>query len=368
MNISAVQLYVIKMPLKIPFQTHLGTVIERESIIIEVTDFDGISGFGECVAFSTPWYTEETVKTSLHLLTDILIPLLQKNPISHPNEAANVFKSVKRNHMAKAGLEMALWDLYSKKQAKSLASVIGGVRGEIPSGVVVATDSTVVALNQIEKFLSEGYQRFKVKINPKQDYAFLAEIRSHFPDLPLMADANSAYSLKDLEHLKELDDFNLLMIEQPLAADDIIEHAKLQKSLRTPICLDESIVTFEDTKQAIELGSCRVINIKAGRVGGMGEAKKIHDYCLEKGVPVWCGGMIEFGISRAHNIALASLQGFSIPGDISASNRFWEEDIISPEITVNGGYVKVPTEPGIGFSINQKRLKEVQQSKTVIKF
>lgn len=185
--------------------------------------------------------------------------------------------------MAKAGLEMALWDLYSKKHAKSLASVIGGTRETIASGVVVATDSTVIALNQIEKFLSEGYQRFKVKINPKQDYAFLEEIRRHFPDLPLMADANSAYTLKDLERLKKLDDFNLLMIEQPLAADDIIEHSKLQKSIRTPICLDESIVTFEDAKQAIELGSCRVINIKSGRVGGLYEAKKFMTIVLKRG-------------------------------------------------------------------------------------
>jgi o-succinylbenzoate synthase len=368
MNISTVQLYVIKMPLKIPFQTHLETVIDREGIIVQVTDVDGISGYGEGVAFTTPWYTEETVKTSMHVLTDILIPLLQKNPISHPEETTNIFKSVKRNFMAKAGLEMALWDLYAKKQSKSLASVIGGTRQKISSGVVVAADSTVVALKQIEKFLSEGYQRYKVKINPKQDYDFLAEIKSHFPDLPLMADANSAYSLKDLDHLKRLDDFNLLMIEQPLAADDIIEHAMLQKNMKTPICLDESIVTFEDAKQAIELGSCRVINIKAGRVGGIGEAKKIHDFCLEKEVPVWCGGMIEFGISRAHNISLASLPGFTIPGDISASTRFWEEDIIYPEITVNGGNVNVPTEPGIGFTINEKRLKQVQQTKVVINF
>ncbi len=230
--------------------------------------------------------------------------------------------------MAKAALEMALWDLYAKSQSVPLSKLLGGTQDRIPSGVVVATDSTIKALKQIEKYLAEGYQRIKVKINPAQDYSLLSEIRRVYPDLPIMADANSAYTLKDTARLKALDEFHLMMIEQPLAHDDIIEHAILQKEINTPICLDESIVTFEDARKAVEFGSCKVINIKAGRVGGLYEAKRIHDYCFEKGVPVWCGGMIEFGISRAHNIALASLPGFSIPGDISASERFWEEDII----------------------------------------
>ena len=347
------------MPLKSPFHTHLGTVTEREGIIVEVTDSNGVSGFGEGVAFSTPWYTEETVKTSLHMLSDILIPMLMKTTINHPEDAALLFHSLKRNHMAKAGLEMALWDLYAKRNSKSLAAVIGGSRKKISSGVVVAADSLATCLNQIEKYLEEGYQRYKIKINPKQDYSFLSEIRRHYPELPIMADANSSYTLEDLDCLKALDDFNLLMIEQPLGSEDIIEHSILQKEIKTPICLDESIVNFEDAKNAIELGSCQIINIKAGRVGGLYEAKKIHDYCLAKGIDVWCGGMIEFGISRAHNIALASLPGFTIPGDISASTRFWEEDIITPEVTVENGYVTVPDSPGIGFGINEKRLKEV---------
>ena len=346
------------MPLKSPFHTHLGTVMEREGIIIEVTDSNGVSGFGEGVAFSTPWYTEETVKTSLHMLSDILIPMLMKTPIKHPEDAAPLFHSLKRNHMAKAGLEMALWDLYAKKNSKSLSAVIGGTRRKIASGVVVAADSMVSCLNQIEKYVEEGYQRYKIKINPRQDYSFLAEIRRHYPELPIMADANSSYTLKDLDRLKALDDFNLLMIEQPLGSDDIIQHSLLQKEINTPICLDESIINFEDAKNAIELGSCKIINIKAGRVGGLFEAKRMHDYCLAKGIDVWCGGMIEFGISRAHNIALASLPGFTIPGDISASNRFWDEDIITPEVIVENGFVTVPDSPGIGFGINEKRLKE----------
>jgi o-succinylbenzoate synthase len=358
MNISAVLLHVIKMPLKIPFQTHLGSVKDREGIIVEVMDSNGLSGFGEGVAFSTPWYTEETVKTSLHILSDVLIPLLQKKEINHPEKVSSLFSSIRRNNMAKAGLEMAMWDLFAKQHNQSLSSILGGTREKIASGVVIAADSIDIALKQIELFLEEGYQRFKVKISPKQDYSFLTEIRKSYPNLPLMADANSAYTLADRDRLKALDEFNLLMIEQPLDVDDMIDHAILQREIKTPICLDESINTFEDARKAIEHGSCKIINIKAGRVGGLNEAKKIHDYCYEKGIPVWCGGMIEFGVSRAHNIALASLAGFTIPGDISGSNRFWEEDIITPEVIVERGFVTVPASPGIGYTINEKRLKE----------
>ncbi len=356
------------MALKSPFLTHLGNVKDREGIIVKVTNADGVSGFGEGVAFSTPWYTEETVTTCLHMLTDILIPLLQKNPIKHPDETFSLFKSIRRNNMAKAALETALWDLYAKDHAASLSTMLEGTRSVIASGVVVATDSTAKAIQQIEQYIEDGYQRIKVKINPKQDVDFLSEIRRFFPDLPIMADANSAYSLHDLERLKALDEFNLMMIEQPLAPNDIIEHAVLQKQISTPICLDESIVSFEDAKLAVELGSCKVINIKVGRVGGLNEAKRIHDYCYEKGIPVWCGGMIEFGISRAHNIALASLPGFTIPGDISASSRFWDEDIISPEVIVKNGVIDVPVTPGIGFSINEKRLQETQLCKKSFAF
>ncbi|MCM3571231.1 o-succinylbenzoate synthase [Neobacillus mesonae] len=368
MNIAAIELFVIEMPLKSPFISHLGTVQNREGIIIKIIDKDGTSGYGEGVAFSTPWYTEETVKTSLHIMMDILIPLLQQNPIDHPEQAAQLFQFVRRNHMAKAGLETALWDLYAKKKGQPLSKIIGGTRKKIASGVVVAVDSLAKALKQIESYLEEGYQRIKVKINPQQDYDFLSEIRKRYPNLPIMADANSAYTLNDIEKLKALDELDLMMIEQPLGVDDIIEHAKLQKEIQTPICLDESIVTFEDARKAVELGSCKVINIKAGRVGGLVESKRIHDYCYEHGVPVWCGGMIEFGISRAQNIALASLPGFTIPGDISASSRFWDEDIIMPAVNVENGYVSVPEAPGIGYSINEKRLKETTTFKKIIKF
>lgn len=363
MKITSVQIYVIQMPLKTPFITHLDTVTDRQGIIVEVTDADGNKGYGEGVAFSSPWYTEETVETCLHMLSDFLIPLLQKQTIKQPEEASHLFQSIRRNHMAKASLETALWDLFAKQQSKSLAKLLGGTREKVTSGVVVAADSVTRALKDIEKYVEDGYQRIKVKINPHQDYSFLSEIRRNYPNLPIMADANSAYSLKDLDRLKALDELNLLMIEQPLAHDDIVEHAILQKELKTPICLDESIVTFADARKAIELGSCKIINIKVGRVGGLYEAKRIHDYCHERGIEVWCGGMIEFGISRAHNIALASLPGFTIPGDISASNRFWEEDIIIPEVIVENGFINVPGEPGIGYKINEKRLQETLLAK-----
>ncbi|MFZ7944994.1 MULTISPECIES: o-succinylbenzoate synthase [Bacillaceae] len=368
MKIAKIELFVIQMPLKAPFLTHLGAVNDREGIIVKITNTDGLSGYGEGVAFSTPWYTEETVITSLHMLTDILIPLLQKSPINSPEDASQLFSSIRRNNMAKAALETALWDLDAKSQTASLSKTLGGTRTMIASGVVVATDSTKNALQQIEQFLEDGYQRIKVKINPQQDYHFLADIRHHYPNLPIMADANSAYSLKTIDRLKALDDFNLMMIEQPLAHDDIIEHALLQKEIRTPVCLDESIVTFDDARKAIEYGSCKIINIKVGRVGGLYEAKRIHDYCFERGISVWCGGMIEFGISRAHNIALASLPGFTIPGDISASRRFWEEDIIFPEVTVKNGFITVPSNPGIGYEINKKRLEEVTLTKKTFPF
>nr|WP_251027872.1 o-succinylbenzoate synthase [Bacillus sp. ISL-41] len=347
------------MPLKHPFTTHLGFVTEREAIIVEVEDRHGFIGYGEGVAFSSPWYTEETVQTSYHMLKDFLIPLLKEKGISHPDQAINLFSFVRRNHMAKAALETALWDLHAKKEGVPLSTLMGGTMEAIPAGVVVANPNLPEALKQIEVYLEQGFKRVKVKISPESDYQYISGIRKEYPDLPLMADANSAYSLEDVDRLKALDAFGLLMIEQPLGFDDIVDHAKLQGQIETPICLDESIVTFDDARKAVELGSCGIINIKIGRVGGLGEAKRIHDYCAAKGIPVWAGGMIEFGISRAHNIALASLPGFTIPGDISGSDRYWEQDIIEPEIKVENGMIKLPESPGIGFELNRKRLKEV---------
>jgi o-succinylbenzoate synthase len=368
MKIKSVKLSVVKMPLKQAFTTHLGSVTEREAIIVEAEDQNGILGLGEGVAFSSPWYTEETVHTSWHVLKDFLLPLLKEKGISHPDEAFGLFHSIRRNHMAKAAIETALWDLQAKQQGIPLARLIGGTMESIPSGVVVGNPGLTEAIKQIEGYLDLGYERVKVKISPENDIHYIREIRRRFPDLALMADANSAYSLGDADRLKELDEYGLLMIEQPLDFDDIVDHAKLQSQISTPICLDESIVTFDDARKAVELGSCKVINIKIGRVGGIGEAKRIHDFCVSKGIPVWAGGMIEFGISRAHNIALASKPGFTIPGDISGSDRYWEEDIIQPEIKVLNGSIKVPDRPGIGYDLNRKRLSEVTIFEEIIHF
>ncbi|GIN88196.1 o-succinylbenzoate synthase [Heyndrickxia sporothermodurans] len=359
MKIKEIKLFMIKMPLKMPFSTSLGTVIEREAIIIEVINQDGVKGYGEVVAFSTPWYTEETIQTSYHMLKDFLIPLVFKTPIEQPNEIEKRFRSIRGNHMAKAGLETAIWDLFSKVNQSPLWRYINGTRSEVPAGVVVGSNCIKDALSQIETYLYEGYKRVKVKIKPGSDFQLLKEIRRQFPFLPLMADANSAYTLNDIALLKALDEFNLLMIEQPLAVDDIVEHSRLQQEIKTPVCLDESIVTYHDAESAIKLQSCRVINIKIGRVGGLNNAIAIHDLCQRNGIQVWCGGMIEYGISRAFNIALSTLKGFSIPGDLSASSRFWEEDIILPFVEINNGKIDAPLSPGIGFELNQKRMDQV---------
>lgn len=359
MKITEAWIYVIKMPLKSPFSTSLSKVTEREGIIIKVRDEEGTIGLGEAVAFSTPWYTEETVKTVFHMLKDILLPLILHQPINDPREVSKRFDMIRGNQMAKAGIETAIWDLYAKQQKKPLWDLIGGVREHVPAGVVVGSQDPIEAIENISMYLQEGYKRVKVKIKPENDYYLLKEIRKHYPELDLMADANSAYSLKDVEILKSLDEFNLLMIEQPLGIDDIVEHSILQKEIKTPICLDESIVSLQDAKSAIYLKSCGVINIKIGRVGGLWNAIQMHDLCVENNIKVWCGGMIEFGISKAHNIALATKSGFTIPGDISSSSRYWEEDIITPEIKVHNGGIKAPSDYGIGYELNQRRLKEV---------
>ncbi|MGM0847314.1 MAG: o-succinylbenzoate synthase [Bacillota bacterium] len=359
MKIDKVILHVIEMKLKKPFSTHLGTVDDREGIIVEVLDENGIRGYGECVAFSTPWYTEETVGTSLHILKSVLIPLLLQSSIGHPGETYPLFSTVRRNNMAKAALECAVWDLYAKQQNKPLWQVLGGTREVIAAGAVAGAPSVSQTLEQVHEFVRDGYERIKVKISPSVDYELIKEIRQEFPKLMLMADANSAYTLDDIERLKKLDEFGLEMIEQPLAIDDIYEHSLLQKKLKTNICLDESISSFHDAKSAISLESCGYINIKLGRVGGYTPAVSIHDLCGRKGVGVWCGGMIEFGISRAHNIALSTLDGFDFPGDLSSSSRYWEQDIIEPEIQVINGKIHVSHKAGIGVELNRKRMKEV---------
>lgn len=359
MKLSSITLRLMKAPLKRPFKTHLETVREREVIIVEARDQDGVIGYGEAVPFSSPWYTEETVKTCFHMLEDFLIPKTLSFDLKHPNELAGLWSGIRRNAMAKSALEQAIWDLYAKQEGIYLGKLFGGERTEVDAGVVIASDHLEEALRQIEECLAVGYRRYKIKINPSNDLEYLTQIRRVYPDIPLMVDANSAYTLEDTSHLQKLDDFKLMMIEQPLGHDDIVEHSMLQKQLQTPICLDESINSFHDAKSALMLESCGVITIKMAKVGGWSEAVKIHNLCLEHEVPVWCGGMIEFGISRAHNLALATLKGFTIPGDISSSSRYWESDIIHPEINVKNGIIQVPDEAGIGFAIDERRLTEL---------
>jgi o-succinylbenzoate synthase len=365
MEMMKVTLHVVEMPLKVPFQTSYGIYEKRTCILVEVEEKDGMIGWGECVAFSEPWYTEETVQTSYHMLKDFFIPHMFQQQCSNPRDLNRVLTSYKRNNMAKASLENALWDLQAKKQTKSLTSVFGGRRDEIEVGVVVGLGEIHEMIQRIHAYVEEGYTRVKVKISPERDYVLLKEIRREFPTLPLMVDANSAYTIRDIDQLKRLDEFALLMIEQPFGDNDFLNHRLLQQAIQTPICLDESIHSLEDAKIAAVLKSCRVINIKSGRVGGFEEAIKIHNYCLEENIPVWCGGMIETGIGRAGNIALSTLPNFTIPGDVSASSRHWEEDIIYPEITLQNGKLKVSSESGIGYEINRKRLETVTIHKEV---
>ena len=338
MKIMEVNVRKLKMVLKHPFTTSFGTFQEKEFLVVEVKDEKGNSGWGESVAFHSPWYSEETVETNLHIIRDFLVPIVLENDIGHPEEVNGLFAHLRKNNMAKSAVEGAVWDLYAKREQVTLARALGGQLEKIEVGISIGINENMQELIEtVRGFVEEGYKRIKVKIKPGFDVDVMRELRKQFPDVPMMADANSAYRLDDTELLKELDEFGLTMIEQPLASDDIIDHAKLQSQLKTPICLDESIHSLEDTRKAIELGSTKIINIKIGRVGGLTEAKKIHDYCLEKNIPVWCGGMLESGIGRAHNVALTTLPNFVLPGDTAGSSRYWEQDIILPEVTVEDG-------------------------------
>ncbi|PLT33390.1 o-succinylbenzoate synthase [Bacillus sp. V5-8f] len=367
MKIKQVVLRQLKMELLYPFVTSFGTEYDRDFILVEAISDDGISGWAECVAMVDPFYNEETVKTCWHILEDHLIPIILQNEIEHPDEVSEkLFSHIRGNYMAKSALEGAIWDLYAKKQNTSLASLLGGTKKKIDVGVSIGIkDSMDSTIEVIASRLAEGYKRFKLKIKPGWDIELIDKVRKAYPDIPLMADANSAYTLRDIDRLKALDDYNLMMIEQPLAYHDIIDHAELQSRLRTPICLDESIHSFEDARKAIKLGSCKIINIKIGRVGGLTEASKIHDLSQEHGIPLWCGGMLESGIGRAHNIAITSLPNFTLPGDTAASSLYWAEDIIEPEVTVENGTITVPDAPGIGYEPNLEKIeKYMTHSKT----
>ncbi|MFA1643521.1 o-succinylbenzoate synthase [Chryseomicrobium imtechense] len=360
MKIERVELQEILMPLKSPFVTSFGTQ-EKKVITIVRLHSEGKVGIAESVALAFPFYNEETNGTIWNIMEEFLIPILLENEISHPDDVSSLFSHIRRNNMAKAVLESAVWDLYSRTNNQSLSTALGGSFKEIDVGVSIGIESSIEQLlTVVGQFLNEGYKKIKVKIKPGWDVEPIKAIREKYGyDVPLMADANSAYTLQDIDLLKELDRYKLIMIEQPLAHDDIIDHAKLQAQISTSICLDESIHSLEDARKAIELGSCKIINIKVGRVGGLTAAKQIHDYCASKNIPVWCGGMLEAGVGRAHNIAIASLHNFSIPGDTSASNRYWNEDIVVPEVTtIRPGVIEVPKGEGIGFELNEQVIRK----------
>lgn len=363
MKIDRIILYWVSMPLVSPFTTSFGTSFNRDCIIIEAHSGDLI-GWGECVADRDPGYGYETTGTAGHILDDFLVPALLESEIETPRSFPALVAHVKGHQMAKAGLEMALWDLEGKRSGRSLQQMLGGEGERVAVGVSVGLqDSSKALVEMVAAYLESGYRRVKIKIKPGRDVGDAQAVRQSYPDLRLQVDANSAYTLNSAEALLPLDDLNLLLIEQPLPEDDLWDHSRLQSRFKTSLCLDESIISLRHARQAIEMGACRIINIKTGRVGGLTEAVGIHDYCYSRGIPVWCGGMLETGIGRAANLAIASLPGFSLPGDISATERYYDEDIITQRFRLNSdSSIDVPQGDGLGVQIDRKMLASVTQS------
>jgi o-succinylbenzoate synthase len=351
MRLKGITLREIHMKLVTPFETSMERTDIRRVLLIEAM-VDDVIGWGECVAGETPSYSPETTDTAWHILRDHLWPLLKGKEFGSAAQVWDLLAPVRGHNMAKGALEAAVWDSEATQKGIPLAKLIGGTRDEIVCGVSVGIkDSPEELVAAVKQELAAGYQRIKIKIKPGKDVEYVQRLRQDYPRIKLMVDANSAYTLKDWPLLKQLEAFYLMMIEQPLGWDDLYSHIELQKKLSTPICLDECIHTEEQAKAAIALGACKIINIKLGRVGGYHVAKRIHDLCQQNQIPVWCGGMLESGIGRAHNIALSTLPNFTLPGDVAASKRYWREDIINPEVTVSSqGTIKVPTAPGIGFT------------------
>jgi O-succinylbenzoate synthase len=360
MRLDKITLREIHMQLVTPFETSFGRTLHRRIILVEV-DAEGVTGWGECVAGEGPFYAPETVETAWHVLRDFLWPAIRGREFRSATDVDGLLTAVRGHNMAKAALEAAVWDAEARQKQMPLWKLLGGERMEIPCGVSIGLKENDDELErQVEKELAAGYQRIKIKIKPGRDVQPVARLRKRFPSIKLMVDANSAYTLDDLPLLQELDAYYLMMIEQPLGWDDIYSHAELQRKLKTPICLDECIHSEEHARAAIAIGACGIINIKLGRVGGYNAALRIHDLCREKGVPVWCGGMLESGIGRAHNIALSTLANFTLPGDVTASRRYWTEDIIEPEVTVSTrGTIAAPSGPGIGYEPRIDRIDSI---------
>ena len=358
LNIDAIHLREINMPLAYPFETSFGLTTGRRILLIEL-EADGLTGWGECVAGEHPYFSDEMIDTAWIITETELAPRLVDAEVRGGASCPDLFKQVRGHRMAKAAVENAVWDLEAQAKRVSLAELLGGTREIIPCGVSIGIQSSPEQLmDKIAMELAAGYQRIKLKCKPGWDHHIFEAVRDRWPDIMLSCDANSAYRMKDLDHIAEWDRFNLLMIEQPLWYDDFYFHSMLQKRIETAICLDESIRNRRDALAAIAMESCRIINIKVGRVGGFSEAIAVHNIAEERGIPVWCGGMLETGIGRSHNIALSSLPNFSLPGDVSASSRYWSQDIIEPEVTVSSkGEIVVPTSIGRGFEVQKDRIE-----------
>ena len=355
MFIRQIELRELRMRLLHPFETSFGATQDRHIVLVKMLD-GAVTGYGEVTAAEGPFYSHETWETAWHVLRDYIIPAVSGKEIRHPTDFALFVRGIRGHNMAKAGLETALWDLHAKIDNLPLWKALGGTREQIDCGVSIGIQPSIdKLLAKIAAELGAGYRRIKIKIKPGWDVEVVKEVRAAFPNILLMGDANSAYTLDDVDLLRKLDRYNLMMLEQPLHHEDIIDHAQLQKQIATPICLDESIHSADDARKAIQIGACKIINIKLGRVGGYGGAKAVHDICRDHGVPVWCGGMLESGIGRAHNVALSSLENFSLPGDVSDSRRYWQEDIIEPRVEVSAnGQITQRDDIGIGYRVNER--------------
>ena len=367
MRIDRLELRLCRLPLVSFFETSFGRSYDRSFLLIRLTG-EGAEGWGEAVAEANPYYSSETTETAWHIITGFIAPRLLSTTFEHPREVFDALRPIRGHNMAKAAVEMAAWDLYARLLGQPLARLLGGTRPRIASGVSIGIQDSLDQLEEkVGRELAAGYQRIKIKIKPGWDLEAVERVRRAFGQVPLMVDANAAYSLDDAAHLARLDAFDLMMIEQPLDYDDVTDHVALQRALRTPICLDESIHTVRIARDAIAAGACKIINIKPGRVGGHRESIRLHDLCAANGIPVWHGGMLETGIGRAHNIHLASLPNFSLPGDIAASKRYYAPDLIEPAIEVAAdGTIAVPDGPGIGVRIVQERVERATERTVTI--
>jgi o-succinylbenzoate synthase len=368
MRIDAIVLREVHMPLVRPFETSFGVTRNRRIVLAEIQS-EGLTGWGECTAGERPLFSGESTDTAWQIMINELAPMLAAAAPEHGGECPGIFRSVRGNPMAKAALENAIWDLEAQREGVSLSRLLGGVREAIPCGVSMGIQSSIPELlSSIERELAAGYQRIKLKCKPGWDVEVFDRVRNRWPGILLSCDANSAYRLRDEDHLISFDAFDLLMIEQPLWHDDFYFHSVLQKRLNTPICLDESIHNRRDALAAIEMESCKIINIKLGRVGGFSEAIAVHNAAMERGIPVWCGGMLESGVGRSHNIALSTLENFSLPGDVSASARYFADDIIEPEVTVTPrGEIEIPDTPGRGYEVRTNLVERLTVRKETIR-